>query len=361
MQTRRYDIDWLRVIAIGLLMIYHVAIVFQPWGLMIGFISNEQSWEGVWLPMTMLNVWRIPILFFISGMGVYFSFRNRNWKQLLAERSLRILVPFAFGAFAIVPLYVFILQHYQEWTIKYIPDTGHLWFLGNIYSYVLLALPLLYYVKKYENKRWVQLIKSIFSSPLGLVLIVAFFVMETALVKPDIYELYAKTWHGYILGLIGFLAGYCLALNGSTSFKMLAKFKWIFLLLAVILFAARTLKLELTLPKIWMPIESCVWIFSILGLGYQYLNFNHKILSYLSKAAYPVYILHMVFLGLSASFVLPFNLLVSLKFFFVFTGTITGSLGCYELIKRIKYFRVLFGIVTVDASKDRPVSYLVKN
>ncbi len=27
--NRRYDIDWLRVIAIGLLLIYHVAIGFQ--------------------------------------------------------------------------------------------------------------------------------------------------------------------------------------------------------------------------------------------------------------------------------------------------------------------------------------------
>jgi hypothetical protein len=36
---RRYDIDWLRVIAIGLLLIYHVAIGFQSWGTMIGFIA----------------------------------------------------------------------------------------------------------------------------------------------------------------------------------------------------------------------------------------------------------------------------------------------------------------------------------
>jgi len=29
--NRRYDIDWLRVIAIGLLLIYHIAIGFHPW------------------------------------------------------------------------------------------------------------------------------------------------------------------------------------------------------------------------------------------------------------------------------------------------------------------------------------------
>ncbi|SVA84838.1 uncharacterized protein METZ01_LOCUS137692, partial [marine metagenome] len=28
---RRYDVDWLRVLALGLLIIYHISVVFQPW------------------------------------------------------------------------------------------------------------------------------------------------------------------------------------------------------------------------------------------------------------------------------------------------------------------------------------------
>ena len=55
-EERRYDIDWVRVIAIGLLLIYHVAIGFQPWGIMIGFIANKQPWESLWIPMAMLNI-----------------------------------------------------------------------------------------------------------------------------------------------------------------------------------------------------------------------------------------------------------------------------------------------------------------
>ena len=89
--NRRYDIDWLRVITIGLLLIYHIAIVFQPWGVFIGFIQSDRSLESLWIPMTMLNVWRIPLLFFVSGMGVCFAIRKRNWKQLLLERTQRIV------------------------------------------------------------------------------------------------------------------------------------------------------------------------------------------------------------------------------------------------------------------------------
>ncbi|UCG26758.1 MAG: acyltransferase family protein, partial [Bacteroidales bacterium] len=86
-EGRRYDIDWLRVIAIGLLLIYHIAIGFQPWGVFIMFIQSEESLEFLWIPMSMLNVWRIPLLFFVSGMGVCFAIRKRNWKQLLQERA----------------------------------------------------------------------------------------------------------------------------------------------------------------------------------------------------------------------------------------------------------------------------------
>ena len=102
---RRYDIDWLRVIAIGLLLIYHIAIIFQPWAMFIGFIRSDDALEGLWTPMTMLNVWRIPLLFFVSGMGLYFAMKKRNWKQLLIERTKRILLPFVFGILAITPLH----------------------------------------------------------------------------------------------------------------------------------------------------------------------------------------------------------------------------------------------------------------
>src|SRR5687767_11893713 len=149
--NRRYDIDWLRVIAIGLLLLYHVAIGFQAWGIMIGFITNAKPWESLWIPMTMLNIWRIPFLFFVSGMGVYFAMQQRNWKQLLQERATRILLPYIFGMFCIVPLHVFLWQHHYNFELDYNYSGGHLWFLGNIFTYILILFPLFYYWKNNEE------------------------------------------------------------------------------------------------------------------------------------------------------------------------------------------------------------------
>src|SRR5690606_12566734 len=194
---RRYDIDWLRVIAIGLLLLYHVSIGFQKWETMIGFITNGESWDPLWPPMTMLNVWRIPILFFVSGMGVYFAIRKRNWKQLLKERTIRILVPYIFGIFTIVPLQFLIVQKYYNFELSYTANPAHLWFLGNIFAYVVLLLPAFFYIMINEDKRVATWIKKLFSNPMGLLLVIAAFIVEALLVNPAIYEMYAMTWHGF--------------------------------------------------------------------------------------------------------------------------------------------------------------------
>lgn len=342
---RRHDIDWLRVMAIILLLVYHVAIVFQPWGLMIGFITNKKSWESLWIPMTMLNVWRIPLLFFISGIGVYFSFQNRSWKQLLKERIIRIFVPYLFGIFIIVPIYMFILQYYYQWKIQYAPNPYHLWFLGNIFSYVVLTLPLFFYLKKYEEQPLVQGFKKLVASPLGLLIIVCFCVIEVLLVKPALFELYAMTNHGFFLGWLAFVLGYCFAFCGKSFWDMLVKYKWILFIMAIVFYVLRLTQSLIFPQNILLSTESCLWVFSIFAFAYKSLNHNSKALSYLSKAAYPVYIVHMIFIGLSCLFILPMAISVELKFFSVLICTILCSVLCYEfLIRRFKVFKFLFGV-----------------
>lgn len=341
--SRRYDIDWLRVIAIGLLLIYHVAIGFQSWGIMIGFITNEKPWASLWIPMMLLNVWRIPLLFFVSGMGVYFAMQKKNWIQLIAERSGRILIPFLFGVFVIFPVSLFIWRNYYQWSQHYDPNPGHLWFLGNIFVYVLMLSPVFFYLKKNVDGKVASAIKWIFSNPLGLLLVMGVSVVEALLVKPVPYELYAMTWHGFYLGFIAFFFGFCFVLSGDGFLKMILKGRWLFLLIAIVLFAIRY-QLQMKFPVYLIPIESANWIFAVLAFGYKYLNKPSKTLSYLSQAAYPVYILHMIFLFLGSWLLFPLNIDVHLKFILVLTFTWIGCFAAYELIRRIPIVRALFGL-----------------
>lgn len=343
--NRRYDIDWLRVIAIGLLLIYHIAVAFQPWGVFIGFIQSNDSLDSLWIPMSMLNVWRIPLLFFVSGMGVSFAIKKRNWKQLLLERTRRIFVPFLFGILFIVPIHLVLWQKYYSQDIKYMVNQGHLWFLANIFIYVVILSPLLFVLKKHENGRFTNTLRRLFRNPLSLLVIAAFFVLEVLLVKPEIYEMYALTKHGFLLGLVAFFFGFYVIIIGETFWQTILKWRWILFIIALALYIFRYSAYELKAPNYLMATESCMWILTALAFAYRYLNRPSKALIYLSQGVYPIYIIHMIFLYLGSFLILPLNIAASSKFILIVAFTGTGCIATYELvIKRISFIRPLFGL-----------------
>ena len=350
---RRHDIDWLRVIAIGLLLIYHIAIIFQPWAMFIGFMRSPELMEDLWTPMTALNVWRIPLLFYVSGMGVYFALRKRNWKKLLGERAKRILLPFLFGVVAITPLHMYVFQGFYNMPLNYFPHAGHLWFLGNIFVYVLVLSPLFFYLKKNEDGRFKKIMSKLMSNPLGPLSLSIFFVLEVVFVKPQLFELYAETWHGFFIGLLAFLFGFLFVYTGKAFWQTVLKWRWLYLGLAIGLYLLRFLVFDLNIPGPVMAIESNCWIFGLFGFAYKYLNRPSALLSYSSKAAYPVYIIHMFVLYAGAYLILPLNIPVIAKFvgIVLFTGVVCYLL--YEfLIRRIGFLRPLFGL-KVEAKKFR--------
>lgn len=340
---RTYAIDWIRVIAIGLLLVYHIAIGFQPWGMMIAFITNGQPWDSLWIPMSLLNVWRIPLLFFVSGMGVYFSLRNRTWKELWRERATRILIPLAVGAAVIVPVHVLLFQQYYHFQPDYTPGRGHLWFLGNILVYTAVFTPAFMYCKNNPDNGVVRALRHAFHHPATMLIVFAAFVAEAWLV-PGPYELYAMTAHGFWLGMLAFVSGYCFVLSGEGFWHMLMRWRWFWLLSAAALFTVRLSIYNLHAPWYMVPIESVLWILTVLAFGYRYLNRPGRVLTYLSQAAYPVYILHMIALYAGSSLIFPLPLAAPVKFVLVLLITIGGCLLAYEGIRRVKILRLLFGL-----------------
>ncbi len=344
-QIRRHDIDWLRVIAIGLLLIYHIAITYQPWAMFIAFIRSDELWTSLWNPMTMLNVWRIPILFYVSGMGLFFAMRKRKWTELLLERTKRILVPFLFGIIAITPLHMFVFQKYYKMTLSYFPHTGHLWFLGNIFMYVLLLLPVVLLLKKYQDNQLKTLFTRLFSNPLGLMAINVLFIVEVLLVKPQLFAMYAETWHGFFIGFLAFFFGYIFMYIGKPFWDTILKWRWLYVGIAAILFTIRFIVFATEGPAYLTVIESNAWIFAVFGFCYKYLNKPSKTLSYLSKAAYPVYIIHMIVLYVASYFILPLHWNPVLSFAVITALTFIGCFGIYEFfIKRVPVIKQLFGL-----------------
>ncbi|QCK17066.1 acyltransferase [Mangrovivirga cuniculi] len=351
---RRYDIDWLRVIAIGLLLIYHIAIIFQPWAMFIGFIRSNELMEELWVPMTMLNVWRIPLLFYVSGMGVYFAMRKRNWQTLFLERTRRILMPLIFGIIAIVPLHIYIFQRYYNLPLDYMPGPAHLWFLGNIFAYVLLLTPILFFLKKREKGTIHKKLQGLFNNPIGPLLISAFFVLEVILVKPVLFEMYAETWHGFFIGFLAFFFGYLFVYIGNRFWKTVLKWRWLYLAIAMVLYGVRLFVYNLNGLHELTAIESNCWILTVFGFGYKYLNKPGKILTYLSQASYPVYIIHMVLLYAGSALILPLAIPVYFKFILMVLFTGIGCYLIYEfIIRRVGFLRPLFGLKRQKTTKKK--------
>ena len=302
---RRFDIDWLRIIALGLLIIYHISVVFQPWAYFIYFVQSEKSVESIWLAMSLINIWRIPLLFIISGMGVCFAIRRRNWKELLKDRTRRILLPLIFGSLFIVPVHGYIYQTFMGLEHIYFPNLGHLWFLSNILIYVLVLCPVFFYLKRNPDSILLRIFKRILKFPVALYLITLPFIFEATLVAPEQgFETYANTYHGFWLGLLAFITGFFFISIGDTFWQAVGKIKGCALAVAISLFLVRTIFFKIKGPIYLIVIESWSWLFAVFGFGASYLNHPSKKLTYLSKAVYPCYILHMIFLYLASDLVL---------------------------------------------------------
>jgi peptidoglycan/LPS O-acetylase OafA/YrhL len=345
-KIRRYDIDWLRVIAIAILLVFHIMIMFQSYANQIRFIQSPILLKILLIPLSLFSVMRIPLLFFVSGMGVSFSLQRRTWLQLLGERTIRILVPLIFGSIAIVPIHKFIYAEYYSEKFIYTFDMGHLWFLTNIFMYVLWFLALFYFHKEFQNWKFLGFLRRLIQRyPISIYLLALPYMLQALTIPADIpYALFYDSRVGLLLGMIAFLLGYTFIALGEAVWKAVSKIKYYCLGLAFVLFLVRLIVFEHHGPHLLTSIESISWIFGVFGLGYAFLNKPSKILSYLSQAAYPFYILHMIFLYLGAYIIFPLNVNVWLSLLFIIVFTFAGCFFSYEILKRIFFLRPLFGL-----------------
>lgn len=105
MNERRYDLDFLRVFAIILLHFFHSAMPFvAEWG---WHIKNPQLSNLLMEVNFFLSRWRMPLLFFISGVGTTFVLSRMSAGNYTIQRLKRLLVPLVFGIFIIVPPQVY--------------------------------------------------------------------------------------------------------------------------------------------------------------------------------------------------------------------------------------------------------------
>lgn len=345
---RRHDVDWLRVIAIFLLIVYHSLIGFQDFGWHIGWIMSNTRLNYLWPIAEAWNVWRIPILFVISGMGLAFAARRRDLPTLIADRSLRIGLPAGVGFLLIGPLTVLpmVISRQREWL--YVPNIAHLWFLLNILLYAVLLAPLARQMVESPDATFPKTIRKIMRPAISVWMLALLFAVESALVQPVNFIGYANTFHGLLLGFAGYLFGMLVVSGGSQVWDHF-RVMWIpSIVIAFVLYLIRVIFRDLDLPifvtNLAVGVESAMWITGIFGIAGKLLNRPSKTLTYLSRAVYPVYIFHLPIENALSLVIFKLKVSGEVQLLLLIVGTVGLSFGVYELVKRVEFLRPLFGM-----------------
>ncbi len=104
---RRHDLNWLRVIAILLLLYFHTGMIFTAeWD---WHIKNPETSHLVLEVNYFFSRWRMALLFLIAGIGTHYALRRRSAGEYAGERTKRLLVPVLFGMLVIVPPQIYVV------------------------------------------------------------------------------------------------------------------------------------------------------------------------------------------------------------------------------------------------------------
>src|SRR5512138_3221717 len=88
--VRRYDLDWLRVLAMLGVFFFHNARFFDPFD---WHVKNAQHSTAALVFVGFLNCWQMPLLMLLAGAGSWFALQRRTGGQYIVERVRRLLVP----------------------------------------------------------------------------------------------------------------------------------------------------------------------------------------------------------------------------------------------------------------------------
>ena len=98
---RRYDIDALRAVAFGPVIVYHLGMVYvADWH---WHLKSPHAADWLQTPMWALNLWRMDLVFLISGLAFGLVRRGQTVPGLVRLRSKRLLLPLAFGMAVVMP------------------------------------------------------------------------------------------------------------------------------------------------------------------------------------------------------------------------------------------------------------------
>jgi len=381
--VRRVDLDWVRIGAFGLLILYHVGMFYVPWN---WHIKSAQPVTALEPLMLALNPWRLALLFLVSGVATRFMLRKTPAGALLRSRTSRLLVPLIFGMLVIVPPQAYIqivealgypggfidfyLKHYFALGTQFcpkpciiLPTWNHLWFVAYLWVYTMALGLVVALVPAIANRieRWLAPRLS------GVLLLIVpsllFGIFRLTLLPhfPSTHALFGD-WYNHALFAGVFLLGFLLA-HAASFWDALERQRWVALILAVACYA-----LWLSLRPLrdgGLPVRLGIgfaygfyqWLAIVVVLGFarRWLTRDSAVRRYLTDAIFPYYIVHQTAIIMIAHGLRGSGISTGAEAASIVGGTAAACVATFEIVRRVAWLRPLFGLKPESAETAMPM------
>jgi len=382
--TRVFFLDWLRIAAFALLILFHVGMYYVHWDWHI----KSPSATGALAPFMMLSSpWRLSLLFLVSGAATSMMLLRGPSGGLLGTRTKRLLLPLVCGMVLVVPPqpYFEVVQKagygggYLDFLQLYftgyggfckgseclvLPTWNHLWFVPYLWLYTVLLWALCRLRPNALATLAHHAGRVLAGSRIVWLPILVLALMRIALVGrfPSTHAL-IDDWFNHALFFSMFATGAVFA-RMPGLWDRLPPLRWLALGVAVAGWVALVSyygNYDTNVPPpdwlrqcqrvVYAAVQWCALI-AAFGFARHHLSFDHTWRRYLTDAVFPVYILHQTLIILVAVALRPLDLTAGIEAPLLIAATFVLSFAGYEAVRRIRVLRPWFGLPSASAPQQ---------
>jgi len=291
----------------------------------------------------------MPLLFALAGISTAFALQKRTVNEYAKERVGKLLIPLSFGMLLLIPVQSFIAGLSFNETANYFDyfkkltdlsgydggfTPGHLWFLAFLFVISMICIPIIIMHRKNAD-----IGKTADKCPIFAVVLMGVVPLSVWMIKIG--------GEGFGAFAADFLLGY-FVLSREEILKKLDKYRFLLLVLMIAGYAW-----GIHSHNKCQEFFSWINIITVIGFARHYLDFSNKTTAYLANSSFGIYVFHQSWIVIIGFNTLKLIDSVPLQIAVIMISSIVVTFVNYEVFRRFKIFRFMFGINNKRATAVR--------